>query len=255
MKIFYTIEEWQRFRKTIPFNTIGFVPTMGNLHAGHDSLFKRSVQENDFTVASIFVNPTQFNQKEDFLQYPRTIENDLALLENADVDYCLLPPEDSMYRDGYRFQLQENSESLLMEGKHRPGHFNGVLTVVLKLFNLVRPTHAYFGEKDFQQLRLIQAMSEALFLGIEIIPCETIREPSGLAHSSRNNRLSPSQKIKAEQFAKIFLEGEDIVAIEEKLSQADIQVEYVEEHHQRRFAAVKIGDVRLIDNYRLLQDG
>ncbi|KTC66473.1 pantoate--beta-alanine ligase (plasmid) [Legionella adelaidensis] len=251
MEIFKELNHWREFRKTLQNKTIGFVATMGNLHDGHAALFKRSVQENQYTVVSIFVNPTQFNQQEDFIHYPRTLEKDFEILKNCGVNYCLLPTETEVYADKYRFQLTENNESLLMEGTHRPGHFNGVLTVVMKLFNLVQPSRAYFGEKDYQQLSLITDMVNAFFLNIEIIPCPTIREQSSLACSSRNNRLTPEQKARADMFAKIFHEGSSKDQIKQSLLQEGFEVEYIEEYKNRRFAAIKIGEIRLIDNYSL----
>ncbi|MCP0913917.1 MULTISPECIES: pantoate--beta-alanine ligase [Legionella] len=250
MHIINDLAEWVRIRATLPHtNTIGFVPTMGNLHAGHASLYDCCRQENDITIASIFVNPTQFNQRGDFIHYPRSLEADLSLLTSLGVDYCLLPDEQTLYADGYRYQIHENELCGLMEGRQRPGHFTGVLTVVMKLFNLVKPSRAYFGEKDFQQLQLIQDMVAAFFMDIEIKACPTIREKSGLAFSSRNNRLNSEQRARAEKFAQIFLHGSSCEAILTKLKENAIQVDYVEEHANRRFAAVKIDEIRLIDNY------
>jgi pantoate--beta-alanine ligase len=253
MKIFHQLDEWIAFRNTLPSNTtIGFAPTMGNLHVGHVSLFKRSKEENDITVSSLFVNPTQFNQPEDYHHYPRTLEQDLEQMSKASVDYCILPDEQSLYVDGYTYQIQEHKIAELMEGMHRPGHFNGVLTVVMKLFNLTRPHKVYFGEKDYQQYRLIQGMIKAFLMPIDIVPCPTIREASGLAYSSRNNRLNKEQRILAEQFAKIFHQPHqscDFIAA--ALMQLGIQVDYVSEHENRRFIAVSIGGIRLIDNYSM----
>ncbi|MFC3908886.1 pantoate--beta-alanine ligase [Legionella dresdenensis] len=252
MQIFHNMQEWQQVRKSIPSqSTIGFVPTMGNLHAGHAFLYQRCRQENDITIASLFVNPTQFNRSDDYQNYPRTLEADLTLLRNLGVNYCLLPDEQAMYPDSYRYQLQETELCQQMEGKHRPGHFNGVLTVVMKLLNLTKPDKAYFGEKDYQQFLLIRDMVSAFFMDIQVIPCPTIRESSGLAYSSRNNRLTPEQRLIAEQFAGIFQQAKPCAAIQTELEQAGIAVEYLEEHQGRRFIAVTIGDVRLIDNYPL----
>lgn len=251
MKIFKSLNEWRTFRHQLPSSqSIGFVPTMGNLHKGHLSLYTKSQQENDITVASIFINPTQFNQIDDFNHYPRTLEEDLNLLTLAKVDYCLLPENEAIYADGYHYQLQENNYSLQMEGQHRPGHFNGVLTIVMKLLHLVKPNKAYFGEKDYQQLQLIREMVAAFFIDTDIVSCPTIREISGLACSSRNARLTDQQRKIADQFAQIFhmttLPTNKILI---KLKELDIKVEYLEEHKRRRFVAVNIGNVRLIDNY------
>lgn len=253
MQIFHDIDEWRRIRQTLPGNAlIGFAPTMGNLHLGHASLYTLSCQENDYTVASIFINPTQFNQRDDFTCYPRTLDADLELLTKLDVDFCLLPRESAIYADQYHYQVQENYRNLLMEGKHRPGHFTGVLTVVMKLLHLVKPQRAYFGEKDYQQLQLIREMVCAFFMDVEIKACPTIREESGLAFSSRNNRLTPEQRQLAEKFAQVFHQTafpkEELIA---QLTALGIGVEYLEEMEGRRFVAVKIGDIRLIDNYQL----
>ena len=251
MQIFRDMNEWRLVRHALSANlSFGFVPTMGNLHRGHASLFTASRQQNDCTIASIFINPTQFNRTDDFTHYPRTLDDDLDILTQTGVDYCLLPNEEAIYPDGYHYQIQENSRSSLMEGKQRPGHFTGVLTVVMKLLNLVKPQRAYFGEKDYQQLQLIRGMVADFFMDIEIKPCRTIREASGLAYSSRNNRLNKEQRQLAEQFARIFHQiakpNEQLMA---ELNEIDIAVEYLEEHEGRRFVAVQMGDVRLIDNY------
>lgn len=253
MHIYNNLDEWRQVRQALPADlSIGFVPTMGNLHAGHASLFTTSRQENDCTIASIFINPTQFNQASDFTHYPRTLDEDLELLATTGVDYCLLPDDKAIYADGYRYQIEENQCTQRMEGLQRPGHFTGVLTVVMKLLNLAKPHRAYFGEKDYQQLQLIRDMATAFFMDIEIKACSTIREPSGLAYSSRNGRLSASQRQLADQFASIFHQEQPCEQIIAKLTTRGINVEYIEEHDGRRFAAVQIGDVRLIDNYDLL---
>lgn len=252
MQIFHNLDEWRNYRRSLPAElSLGFAPTMGNLHAGHISLFKTSQQENDRTVASIFINPTQFNRPDDFTHYPRTVEADLQLLEQAGVDYCLLPTEPAIYADGYRYQLQETELCQLLEGKHRPGHFTGVLTVVMKLLNLAKPKIAYFGEKDYQQYLLIRDMAAAFFMEIQIKACPTIREASGLAYSSRNNRLNPTQRVAAEKFAQIFHQYKPCALLIEELQRNKIKVEYLEDYQGRRFAAVMLGDIRLIDNYAL----
>lgn len=250
MRVFTDLNEWTAFRNSLPPDeSLGFVPTMGNLHAGHVSLFAKSVQENDYTASSLFINPTQFNNPDDFNLYPRTLEADLACLSSAGVDFCILPSESAMYADAYHYQIQEQNVSQRMEGLHRPGHFNGVLTVVMKLFQLVRPQRAYFGEKDYQQCLLIQGMVKAFFMGIDIILCPTIRETSGLAFSSRNNRLTKEQRLVADEFARLFHQNKTCAAIKTELEALGILVEYLEEYKGRRFVAVKIGDLRLIDNY------
>ena len=254
MQIFHKLDDFRQCRRELPANlSLGFVPTMGNLHLGHKSLFNASCQENDRTVVSIFINPKQFNKIDDYTNYPRTIDADLALLEEQGVDYCLLPIEQEMYADSYQFKLEESNLSLMMEGKLRPGHFTGVLTVVMKLLNLTKPQKAYFGEKDYQQLQLIRQMVMAFFIDTEIKSCPTIREPSGLAFSSRNNRLTPKERQIADKFANIFHQNENpIEQLISELNAQGIEVEYIEEYAERRYAAVKIGDVRLIDNYAAL---
>jgi len=251
MQIIYDLDEWINLRKTLsPELTLGLVPTMGNLHAGHASLFSASKKENERTISSLFVNPTQFNQEDDFKHYPRTLEQDLEIMAYSGIDFCIIPDEKAIYADGYNYQIQENEFCQLMEGKHRPGHFNGVLTVVMKLLNLVKPQRAYFGEKDYQQYLLIRDMAKAFFMDVTVKSCPTIREASGLAYSSRNNRLTREQKILAEEFATLFHQHEkSCTQIHKELVAKDIIVEYIEEHQGRRFTAVRIGDIRLIDNY------
>lgn len=252
MQIFNNLQEWIHFRRALaPSLTLGFVPTMGNLHAGHASLLVKSMQENDCSIASLFVNPTQFNKPDDFDNYPRTLEADCELLEKTGVDFCILPDEQDMYQDNYRYRVEEQELCQLMEGKQRPGHFNGVLTVVLKLLTLVRPHNAYFGEKDYQQYLLIRDMANAFFIDTHIKPCPTIRESSGLAYSSRNNRLTTEQRVIAETFARIFHQEKSCEGIIADLNAAEITVEYVVDYEGRRFAAVTIGSIRLIDNIRV----
>lgn len=183
--------------------TIGLVPTMGALHEGHAALVRRAVSENDVCVVSVFVNPTQFNNAEDLLKYPRTLEKDVELLTNLGVHFVFAPTADEMYSAEemkVSFSFDFNGLDEVMEGKMRPGHFNGVVQVVSRLFELVRPTRAYFGEKDFQQLAIIHHMVERssmkdCFRGLQIIDCPIVREESGLALSSRNQRLSEEEKI------------------------------------------------------------
>ncbi|TAL64784.1 MAG: pantoate--beta-alanine ligase [Legionella sp.] len=252
MQVFHDLKEWKQFRNSLPMDvSLGFAPTMGNLHAGHASLFVASAKDNDYTISSLFINPTQFNRPDDFQLYPRTLDEDLHLMEKSGVDYCILPTADAMYADNYNYQIQEQQLCQMMEGQHRPGHFNGVLTVVMKLLQLTRPHNAYFGEKDYQQYLLIKGMTEALFMDVRINPCPTIREVSGLAFSSRNNRLSPEQKIRAIEFAQIFHQNKSCEMIISELKEKGLVVEYIEEFQNRRFAAVMIDDIRLIDNYPL----
>ena len=161
MNIVSDLKEWQAIRNSISSKSIGFVPTMGNLHEGHRSLCEKAKLENDIAVVSIFVNPHQFNQITDFEKYPRTLEQDKALLTAEKIDYLLLPNADAIYADNYQYKITESKLSAKLEGEYRPGHFDGVLTIVLKLLNLVQPTQAYFGEKDYQQMLLIKEMAQS----------------------------------------------------------------------------------------------
>ena len=194
--------------------TIGFVPTMGALHEGHAALVRRAVEENDVCVVSVFVNPTQFNNKEDLEKYPRNLQQDSDLLTQLGVHFVFAPTSDEMYTQTEMentFSFDFNGLDKVMEGKMRPGHFNGVVQVVSRLFELVRPTRAYFGEKDFQQLSIIHHMVERSsmkerFQGLQIIDCPIVREESGLALSSRNERLSVEEKKLAVNISKtLFL--------------------------------------------------
>ena len=173
---------------------IGLVPTMGALHAGHASLVKRSVSENDVTVVSVFVNPTQFNDKNDLKNYPRTLDADCELLQSLGADYVFAPSVEEVYPEPDTRQFSYPPIDTVMEGPRRPGHFNGVCQIVSKLFYMVQPDRAYFGEKDFQQIAVIRAMVKDLDLPIELRPCPIVREESGLALSSRNSLLTESEK-------------------------------------------------------------
>ena len=196
MKILETVTDFINWRRGVPAGaTIGFVPTMGALHAGHGSLLERARSENELVVLSIFVNPTQFNQASDLAKYPRTVEADLDIARQAGVSAVFIPRDASeLYPEGYRYRLTETDFSKVLCGEHRPGHFDGVLTIVLKLFGLVRANRAYFGEKDYQQLTLIEGMARAFFLETEVVACPTVREEDGLAMSSRNTRLTEAER-------------------------------------------------------------
>jgi pantoate--beta-alanine ligase len=183
---------------------IGFVPTMGALHDGHISLVKRSVEENDVTVVSVFVNPTQFNDKADLERYPRTEEADKKLLEAAGCDIVFMPQVEEMYPEEDTRKFNFGCIETVMEGKYRPGHFNGVAQIVSKLFYAVEPTRSYFGEKDFQQVAIIRDMVRQLNLPVEIIACPIIREESGLARSSRNELLSAEERKKAALISEVL---------------------------------------------------
>lgn len=251
MRILTSVKDLQHQRATYA-GLIGFVPTMGALHEGHLSLIERAKAECDHVIVSLFVNPTQFNDPNDLLKYPRPVEQDLEMLRKARVDAVFLPQSEEIYFDKYRFKVTENDFSSKLCGAQRPGHFDGVLTVVLKLFQLARPDRAYFGEKDYQQLLLIKDMSAALFLDIEIVPCPTQREADGLAMSSRNLRLSPEQREMAPLIHTILRELSDkkIDATDARLQleAAGFRVDYIENYHGRWFAAAFLGEVRLIDN-------
>lgn len=191
--------------------SIGLVPTMGALHDGHLSLVKRCVGENDICITSIFVNPTQFNNKQDLATYPRTPEKDYLLLEAAGCNYVFAPTEKEIYPEPDTRIFNLGPVADVMEGMHRPGHFNGVAQIVSKLFYIVEPDKAYFGEKDFQQIAVIRAMVKELNIPVEIIPCPILREASGLAMSSRNMRLTPEQHQKAPLIARTLKESTTFV--------------------------------------------
>jgi pantoate--beta-alanine ligase len=210
MEIIHTIAE---LRKTLvryeqENQSIGFVPTMGALHAGHIELVKRSVAENDVSVVSIFVNPTQFNDKNDLLKYPKNLDADCKLLEKTGNVIVFAPGEKEVYPDSYNFpQFDFGRIENVLEGKFRPGHFNGVAQVVSRLFDIVKPNKAYFGEKDFQQLTIIRELVKQLHLDIQIIACPIVREKDGLAMSSRNVRLNESQRKEAPSISQILFES------------------------------------------------
>ncbi len=188
---------------------IGLVPTMGALHAGHASLVEKSVAQNDVTVVSVFVNPTQFNDKNDLRNYPRTLESDCDLLEKVGADFVFAPSVEEMYPTPDHRQFEYPPVSTVMEGAHRPGHFNGVCQVVSRLFYIVRPDRAYFGEKDWQQIAVVKAMVKALSLGVEIVECPIVREEDGLAKSSRNTLLSPDERAIAPAIYRALKESVD----------------------------------------------
>lgn len=248
--LYQNLDAWREARTGMEGTRIGFVPTMGALHAGHRALLERARAENDRVVLSIFVNPTQFNDLADLARYPQTLARDLALAEGLATD-VLVPTAQAMYPDNYRFRATELELSRELEGAHRPGHFDGVLTVVLKLLNLVRPHRAYFGEKDWQQLQLVRDMAAALFLPAEIVACPTVREDDGLAMSSRNARLSPAGRTHAAHFSRILKEAPDAAGAALELKFAGFEVDYVEDRAGARLGAVRLEGVRLIDHVRL----
>lgn len=248
MKIIRTVKEMKEIRRSLEGKKIGFVPTMGGLHKGHLSLINKAKAENEITIVSVYLNPTQFNDKKDLETYPANFDDDVSLLENANVDFMYTPSYTEMYPDDYKYKVIETDFSKTLCGAKRPGHFDGVLTVVMKLFNIVRPTNAYFGEKDFQQYRLLKGMIEAFFLDINIIPCPIVREDNGLAISSRNRKLSPKGLALAPKFHEILSSSDSITNKEKKLEKAGFIVDYITEKEGRLYAAVFLEDVRLIDN-------
>lgn len=199
MRVVHTIEELRRVlgQARAEGKKIGMVPTMGALHAGHASLVKRSVAENGLTVVSVFLNPTQFNDKKDLEKYPRTLEADCALLESVGADVVFAPSVEEMYPEPDTRKFSYPPVDTVMEGAYRPGHFNGVCQIVSKLFAAAEPDRAYFGEKDFQQIAVIRAMVKDLEMPVEIVPCPVVREESGLAMSSRNTLLTDGERAVA----------------------------------------------------------
>ena len=214
MRIIESVLEMQQAARALRAQgrRIGFVPTMGNLHDGHLSLVRLAKQRADVVVVSIFVNPTQFGPTEDFAAYPRTFEADRALCEREGVDLVFHPPVADMYPDGASVVVGETSLSRTLCGASRPGHFDGVCTVVAKLFNVVLPHVAVFGEKDAQQLRVVRRMVRDLRFPVEIVPGPTVREPDGLARSSRNQYLTPAQRAQAPCLRRALDEAERLFA-------------------------------------------
>lgn len=258
--------------------SIGFVPTMGALHEGHLSLVHRARKENDILVVSIFVNPKQFGPNEDYLRYPRPFERDRKLCEKEKVDILFAPSVKEMYPDGYLSYVTVEKLSDKLCGKYRPGHFRGVATVVTKLFNIVQPDRAYFGEKDFQQLQIIKKMVKDLNLPIEIVSCPTVRERNGLALSSRNLYLNPEERIRALSLNQALKKAKDLITKQkvrdtEKIIQEmkkiilparPSKIDYIEIVHPETFEPLKqakppllialavwFGKTRLIDNLLL----
>lgn len=241
MKVINNIRELQQYLAEIKTNNkqIGFVPTMGALHNGHVSLVSRSANENSECVVSVFVNPTQFNDKNDLLTYPRTLEDDCVLLEQAGCTVVFAPSVDEMYPEPDMRVFNLGAVTEVMEGPRRPGHFNGVAQIVSKLFDIVKPDNAYFGEKDFQQIAVIREMVKQLNLPVNIVSCPIVREADGLAMSSRNTRLTEEQRRKAPLIARTLKESTTFVpakSVKEVIdyvtstinSESDMEVEYYE---------------------------
>ncbi len=276
MKIIETVAELQALiqQEKKGGKSVGFVPTMGALHDGHIALVKQCRDENDVCVVSIFVNPTQFNNAGDLKHYPRTMEADCALLEAVNADFVFAPTVDEVYPEEDTRQFEFGLLDKVMEGEHRPGHFNGVAQVVSKLFSMVKPDRAYFGEKDYQQLAIIKAMVRDYEIPVEVIPCPIVREADGLAMSSRNTRLTEAQRAAAPLISKTLLASKEwaksltITEVKRKVLESinespELEVEYFEiadalslqsvnswaqDGEKVGCVAVFAGEVRLIDN-------
>jgi len=268
-----TVDGMRRLRSQA-VGSVGFVPTMGYLHEGHLSLVRRARAENDVVVASIFVNPTQFGPTEDFERYPRDPQRDLNLLQQERTDIVFLPSAVEMYPEGFSTYIDVDGVTEVLEGAHRPGHFRGVATVVLKLFNIVQPTRVYFGQKDAQQVVVIRKMVNDLKLNVEVVPCPTVRETGGLAMSSRNVYLSPDERRAAlilfralSLSERLWRSGErDATKLRDRLHllmarEPLASVDYISAAHPETLQelesmdgptlislAIRIGDTRLIDN-------
>ncbi|MDD2797471.1 MAG: pantoate--beta-alanine ligase [Bacteroidales bacterium] len=276
MKIYHSINDLQQALLLLRSKglQIGFVPTMGALHNGHLQLVERCSHENSISVVSIFVNPTQFNDKKDLVNYPRTLEADCQLLETVGCDIVFAPTESEMYPEPDSRVFQFGALEQVMEGAFRPGHFNGVAQIVSKLFDAVLPDRAYFGEKDFQQLAIIQEMTRQLNYQIEIVPCPIVREADGLAMSSRNARLTAEQRKNAVQISQALFKSRTFAAdksVKEVIEFVvttinevpDLRVEYFEIVDAQTLQSIEdwsetenpvgciavfCGEVRLIDN-------
>ena len=278
MKVIHTIKDLQAELSVLKAQgkKVGLVPTMGALHAGHASLVKRSVNENEVTVVSVFVNPTQFNDKNDLVKYPRTLDADCKLLEACGATYAFAPSVEEMYPESDTRQFSYAPLDTVMEGAFRPGHFNGVCQIVSKLFEAVKPHRAYFGEKDFQQLAIIREMVRQMQFDLEIVGCPIVREEDGLALSSRNARLSAEERenalkisqtlFKSRTFAATHTVGETLKFVEDAIAAVPgLRLEYfeivdgntlqkVDNWNQTSYVVgcitVFCGDVRLIDNIK-----
>jgi pantoate--beta-alanine ligase len=272
MEIVKTIADARRIRAR--YGRLALVPTMGALHAGHMSLIAHAKNNAPAVAVSIFVNPTQFGPKEDYNKYPRPIEDDLDKCEQAGVDFIFNPAAEEIYPPGMPdITVDLPTMSSVLEGKHRPGHFKGVCQVVAKLFNILQPTVACFGQKDFQQLRIIEAMVEALDMPIDIIACPTLRDPDGLAMSSRNMYLSPEDRQKALSISRALMMGYKefkdgvrqtnrlITTMQKVMLEQHLSIDYVAavdpvtlkpvekiEHPTLLAIAARVGVTRLIDN-------
>lgn len=280
MRLIQNVSEMKALSKSVidDGKTIGFVPTMGYLHKGHLSLVQKAKEENDIVVVSIFVNPTQFGPNEDYNRYPRDLERDLRLLNPFNVDYIFNPSVEEMYPAYYSVYVDETEMSKYLCGARRPGHFRGVCTVVTKLFNIVRPTRAYFGQKDAQQFRILRRMVENLNMDVEMVEMPIVREPDGLAMSSRNVYLSDEERREAPRLYKSLLEAKRLIdggerdvqkikdAMQRVLNHPLLKIDYIEVVDEKRLIpvdriegdvivaiAVFFGKARLIDNVIIRQ--
>ena len=275
MKVINKPEELQKIIEELKKEgkNVGFVPTMGALHLGHVSLIKKSVLQNDITVVSVYVNPIQFGPNEDYEKYPRPIEKDIKVCQDNKVNFLFLPTNETLYNKNFSTYIYNNNVSKIMCGITRPTHFQGVCTIVAKLFNIVMPQRAYFGLKDYQQYIIIKQMVEDLNFNIEIIGCPIVREESGIAMSSRNTYLSKEEKVQATGIYKslclakqLFCEGKEIEDIKQVVEEnilkiPNSKIDYIEIRNSQNLqevtdldkniviaVAVKVGNVRLIDN-------
>ncbi len=231
--------------------SIGFVPTMGALHQGHISLIEKAKEENDIVVVSIYLNPTQFDNKNDLTNYPSSLEDDMLILDKLNIDYLFTPNYEEMYPDDFTYQIEEILFSKELCGKSRKGHFKGMLTIVMKLLNIVKPTRAYFGEKDRQQLLLIDGMVKAFFMDVEIVASPTIRESNELAMSSRNRRLNDEDKKNASLFPALLKSEKSDSEIADELNKSGFKTDYIKTLGGIRYGAVFLSNIRLIDNVKL----
>ena len=273
MKVLYSVEEIQLWRNQISNLKIGFVPTMGALHEGHLELVKECKAKTDISVVSIFVNPTQFNDQNDLKKYPSSLENDLRLLQKANVDVVFIPDYADLYFGEDQLEVDIKGIDLKLEGESRPGHFDGVIRVLSIFFKLLNPSFSFFGEKDFQQVLVVEQLVDQHFSHIQLVRCPTSREPNGLARSSRNKHLSSEEFIKAGEIFQTLNWfktqvnqhniKEMLLSAKEKLS-SSFDVEYLELRDEaklnqitdtllnsRLFVAVKLSNIRLIDNVKI----
>jgi pantoate--beta-alanine ligase len=254
VRVVRTVDALRGAVGTDPAVDVGLVPTMGAFHGGHLALFRAARAENDLVVASLFVNPAQFGPGEDLLRYPRDEEPDTAAADEAGVDVLFVPPSDVMYPPGFQTWVDVEELSRGLEGEARPGHFRGVATVCLKLFSIVRPRHAYFGQKDAQQIAVVKQLVRDLALGIEIRVVPTVRDADGLALSSRNAYLSPTERERALALPRA-LATRDPDRARELLAGLDVEyVEVADFDPPVLAAAVRVGSTRLIDNVVLEGD-